>query len=39
MTGNEAIRWVFDSGDGFAHVVADSTTSEVGVLMTTCARE
>ncbi|MGH3904059.1 MAG: hypothetical protein ACRDTE_07720, partial [Pseudonocardiaceae bacterium] len=39
MTGNAGVWWVFDPGDCFAHVLADPTTAESGVLVTMCGRE
>lgn len=40
MTGYDAVWWVFDPGDCFAHVLAEPTTAdEPGVLVTMCRRE
>lgn len=35
----EAVRWVFDSDDSSAHVLADCPAGEVTVLITMCGRE
>ena len=39
MRGNGGVWWVFDPGDCFAHVLADTTGAEPGVLVTMCGRE
>ncbi|MGH8545588.1 MAG: hypothetical protein ACREX3_18585 [Gammaproteobacteria bacterium] len=36
---DDGTRWVFDPGDSFAHVLADSPAAHPGVLVTMCRHE
>lgn len=39
MSGDRGVWWVFDAGDSFSHVLADSSATARGMVVTMCGRE